>query len=71
MKEPWRDVDPIELKHWVESFPRPLQVEPPLTRKARFRSWRDPSLGAWPDNVVAKQWLVGKNGGQQVRDDLR
>jgi hypothetical protein len=69
--EPWRSVDLLEFKRWLVSFPRPLEVEPPLARKARFRSWRDPTLGAWPRNVVAKQWSIGKNGGQQVRDDLR
>jgi hypothetical protein len=67
----WRAVDLLEFKRWIEAFPRPLEVVPPLAGKARFRSWRDPTLGPWPRNVVAKQWAIGKNGGQQVRDDLR
>jgi hypothetical protein len=69
-QEQWRNVGPLEFRRWLESFPRPLEAHPPLTRKAQFRSWRDPTLGAWPENVVAKQWSHGKNGGQQVRDDL-
>jgi hypothetical protein len=69
--KPWRDVDSIEFERWLKAFPRPLEVDPPLSRKARFRRWSDPTLGGYPANVVAKQWRIRKNGGQQVRDDLR
>jgi hypothetical protein len=69
--ERWRYVETAEFERWLKAFPRPLEVDPPLDRKARFRGWSDPTLGSYPANVVAKMWRIGKNGGQQVRDDLR
>jgi hypothetical protein len=69
--ESWRYVDPFEFQRWLDAFPRPLEAEPLLTRKARFRRWTDPTLGAYPENVVAKQWKIRKSCEQQVRDDLR
>jgi hypothetical protein len=66
---PWRYVDQGEFERWLKTFPRPLEVEPPLTRKARFRRWSDVTLGGYPENVVAKQWKVHRSCQQQVRDD--
>jgi hypothetical protein len=67
--EPWRYVDDGEFKRWLAAYLRPLEVDPPLDRKARFRRWSDPALGSYPSNVVAKMRRIGKNGGQQVRDN--
>lgn len=69
--ERWRYVDSGEFQRWLDAYPRPLEVEPPLTSKARFRKWSDPTLGGYPENVVAKEWKVHKSREQQVRDDVR
>lgn len=66
----WRYVSSLEFHRWIDAFPRSLAVEPPLTRHARFRSRRDPTLGEWPANVVAKQWKIRKSCEQQVRNSI-
>lgn len=48
-----------------------LKVDPPLDRKARFRSWTDPMRGEYPNRVVAKMWKIRRSCEQQVRDDGR
>jgi hypothetical protein len=63
--------DAGESQRWLASYPRPLEREPPLIRKGRFRRWSDPTLGGYLENVVAKEWKVHMSCEQQVRDDLR
>jgi len=53
-RQTWREVSETEFRAWIVSRPQ-LQVRPPLTiRNVNFREWSDLSLGAWPENVVAK-----------------
>jgi hypothetical protein len=49
----WRLVSDSEFANFVRCYPRPLTVEPPITRKARFRRFLDSSLGPWPASEVA------------------
>jgi hypothetical protein len=49
----WRLVSDSEAAEFLRNYPRPLTVEPPLARKARFRRFLDPSLGSWPNSEVA------------------
>lgn len=51
--EPWRFLTAVEFDAFLSSYPRALTVNPPLERKANFRSYSDPSLGRWPGNVIA------------------
>lgn len=51
---PWREVSATEFNQFLCGYPRPLMPNPPLPKKARFREYRDESLGSWPHNVVAK-----------------
>ena len=68
-RELWRDVSAAEFEAFLRDYPRPLEAHPPLSHKgARFREWLDATLGAWPDNAVAKTWSRGRCTGYQVRD---
>jgi len=49
----WRLVSQREFAEFLRSYPRPLTIEPPLTRKAPFRCFLDPSLGPWPSSEDA------------------
>jgi hypothetical protein len=51
--EPWRFITAAEFEAFLQGYPRPLEVHPPLERKANFRSYSDVTLGRWPGNVVA------------------
>jgi hypothetical protein len=65
-------VDPFEFQRWVRCVSaRPLEADSPLTRRARFRRWTDQTLAGYPENVLAKEWMVHKSCERQVRDDLR
>jgi len=66
-RENWADVSALELEQFLREYPRPLEARPPLTRKANYREWLDPTLGAWPDNAVAKSWRRGGCLGYQIR----
>jgi len=67
----WRCVSPLEFEQFLCIYPRPIEVRPPLTKKARFREFNDPTLGPWPGSTVAREfrirrsreyWLRGVNG---------
>lgn len=49
----WRLVSESEFANFIRGYPRPLTIEPPLGRKARFRRFLDPSLGPWPSSEIA------------------
>jgi hypothetical protein len=63
----WHEVTVVEFESFLQTYPRPLEAQPPIYRKAIYRKWLDSSLGEWPDNVVAKRWLRGQCHGFQVR----
>ena len=54
LREHWCDVSIAEFEAFLRDYPRPLEARPPLHRKANYREWLDPALGAWPDSAVAK-----------------
>jgi hypothetical protein len=65
----WKEVSSTELGEWLREHPG-LQVKPPMTtNNVNFREWCDPSLGAWPNNVVAKMTRRprGKGACYQIR----
>lgn len=67
----FRFVSAAQFDAFVRAYPRPLIIEPPLDKKALFRTYHDPTLGSFPGNVVAK-WHAGRrNALYEVRDDLR
>ena len=66
-REQWIDVSQLEFDAFLRDYPRPLEVRPPLSRKARYREWLDSTLGNWPGNAVAKSWTRGSCQGFQVR----
>lgn len=71
-REHWRDVSQLEFEAFLRHYPRPLEARPPLTRKANYREWLDPTLGRWPASAVAKVWTRGGCHGYQIRtDDIR
>jgi len=64
----WREVSLAEFEAFLREYPRPLDIQPPLTqRKANAREWLDVSLGEWPNNAVAKSYRRGRCTGFQVR----
>jgi hypothetical protein len=70
IETPWCFVSAVEFEELLKRHPRPLSAEPPLERKARFRNFRDPSLGSFPANVVAT-WNGSRRAGTfQVRNDI-
>jgi hypothetical protein len=64
----WRFVSAIEFAEFLRAYPRPLKARPPLGRKARFRTYRDATLGAWPADVVAKEFHVHRGSTFEVLD---
>jgi hypothetical protein len=68
-REQWSDVSVAEFEAFLRDFPRLLETRPPLSRKANYREWVDPTLGKWPDNAVAKAWRRGGCQGYQIRID--
>jgi hypothetical protein len=56
---PCRFVTAAEFDAFVRAYPRALDIRPPLQQKARFRVYCDPSLGSFPENIVAK-WHAGR-----------
>jgi hypothetical protein len=63
----WRNATQMELESFLQTYPNPLEAQPPIERKARYREWCDATLGDWPDNVVAKCWARGRCTGFQIR----
>jgi len=70
LRERWFDVSALEFEAFLRDYPRPLEARPPLNRKADFREWVDPSVGACPGTVVGKAWKRGACLGYQIRLDL-
>ena len=70
LRERWFDVSALEFEAFLRDYPRPLEARPPLNRKADFREWVDPSVGACPGTVVGKAWKRGAGLGYQIRLDL-
>lgn len=66
-REHWQDVSREEFEAFLRDYPRPLEVRPLLERKANYREWLDPALGAWPDNAIAKAWKRHGCSGWQIR----
>jgi hypothetical protein len=66
-RERWYDVSQLEFEAFLRDYPRPLEVRPPLSRKANYREWIDLTLGQWPENAVAKRWRRGGCHGYQIR----
>jgi hypothetical protein len=66
-REHWTDVTRSEFEAFLRDYPRALETRPPLKRKANYREWLDPALGAWPGNAVAKCWTRGGCHGFQIR----
>jgi hypothetical protein len=70
LRERWLDVSALEFEAFLRNYPRPLQTRPPLDRKAKYREWVEPSMGAWPGNAIGKSWSRGACLGYQIRLDL-
>lgn len=68
--EGWRLVSNSEFEEFLRLYPRPLTVDPPLGKKARFRRFLDPSLGPWPESQVASVHLAHKSTVNVVRSDM-
>jgi hypothetical protein len=66
-REQWSDVTAAEFEAFLHAYPRPLEARPPVSRRANYREWIDPSLGQWPENAVAKSWTRGHCHGYQIR----
>ena len=66
-REHWLNVSREEFEAFLREYPRPLEARPPVERKANYREWLDPALGAWPDSAVAKAWKRGNGNGWQIR----
>jgi|HubBroStandDraft_6_1064221.scaffolds.fasta_scaffold609669_1 hypothetical protein len=66
----WLDLDEAGFAQFLEAYPRPLAIHPPLPQRVRFREWRDETLGQWPENVIAKPCQRGRCIGYQVRGDF-
>jgi hypothetical protein len=66
-REHWSDVSALEFEAFLRAYPRPVEARPPLSRKANYREWVDPTLGKWPGNAVAKAWRRGGCQGYQIR----
>ena len=66
-REQWSDVTAAEFEAFLHAYPRPLEARPPVSRRANYREWIDPSLGQWPENAVAKCWTRGHCHGYQIR----
>lgn len=66
----WRLISDSEFAHFLRNYPRPLTAEPPLTRKARFRRFLDPTLGAWPNSEVATVHRSHGSTVNTIRADL-
>jgi hypothetical protein len=49
----WRLVSDGEFQEFLRRYPRPIIADPPLSQKARFRRFLDPSLGPWPISQIA------------------
>ena len=69
-REQWLDVSREELEAFLRDYPRQLDARPPLGRKANYREWLDPALGAWPDSAIAKAWKRGASSGWQIRQPI-
>ncbi len=63
----WHSVTSVEFERFLPTYPRPLEAQPPIKRKAIYREWLDSSFGEWPQSVVAKRWLRGRCHGFQIR----
>jgi hypothetical protein len=70
LRERWFDLSALEFEAFLRDYPRALEPRPPLNRKANYREWIDPNIGAWPGNAVAKCWKRGRCLGYQIRLDL-
>lgn len=66
----WRLVSDRELADFLRRYPRPVTAEPPLTRKARFRRFLDPTLGSWPSSEVATAHQSHGSTVNTVRTDM-
>jgi hypothetical protein len=70
--EPWRDVTATEFECWIETFPRPLEVqstaqpESPVSVLGGSESWEVAPERGRQAVACAQKPLC-----QQVRDDLR
>jgi hypothetical protein len=49
----WRLVSENDFKDFLRRYPRPLTIDPPLTQRARFRRYLDPTLGTWRESEVS------------------
>jgi hypothetical protein len=54
-------VTSVEFEEFLRTYPRPLEPLPPLSHKALFRQWLDPTLGQFPDSVVGKSNVSRKS----------
>jgi hypothetical protein len=66
----WRLVSKGEFADFLCRYPRPLTTEPPLTQKALFRRFLDPSLGPWPSSEVATVHRSHRSTVNAIRTDL-
>lgn len=67
----WRVVSEADFEAFLRDFPRLLTVDPPLTQRARFRRYLDPTLGAWPDWQVATVHLAHQTTVHVIRTDAQ
>lgn len=66
----WKLVSNSDFEEFLRLYPRPLTVDPPLGKKARFRRFLDPSLGSWPESQVASVHVAHKSTVNVVRSDM-
>ena len=66
----WRLVSENDFKDFLRRYPRPLTIDPPLTRRARFRRYLDATLGAWPESQVATVHQAHRSTVYVIRTDI-
>lgn len=66
----WRVVSNREFEEFLRRYPRPLTADPPLSKKSRFRSFLDPTLGPWPESQVATVHCTHRSTVNVVRVDV-
>jgi hypothetical protein len=66
----WRLVSNREFEEFLRRYPRPLTADPPLSKKARFRRFLDPTLGPGPASQVATVHSVHRSTVNAVRVEV-
>lgn len=66
----WRLVSNSEFEEFLRRYPRPLTADPPLSKKTRFRRFRDLTLGPWLASQVATVHCAHRSTVNAIRVDV-